>query len=226
MVMPLKNQPPIPRWASHIGLTPRRLCPLAASLLMVSTVLTQTLTRVILRYGEDVVLTNVLAFDVQVWDPYAPVQAVGTAPNQVAVGPSDPGYTVGGTAVSQGAFVDLNWANTTWSAAGSTDPFQTQGHLKSKLTATATTQATYDTWSFHYEHDGINQLNPNSPNTADQGTNGFDDDGNGIVDDAGERETSPPYPVPLRGIKVRIRCYEPDARQVHEVTVVESFVPE
>ncbi len=39
-------------------------------------------------------------------------------------------------------------------------------------------------------------------------------------------ETSPPYPVPLRGLRVRIRCYEPDARDVREVTVTESFVPE
>src|SRR5262249_51464392 len=90
--------------------------------------------------------------------------------------------------------------------------------------------ATYDTWSYHYEHDGLNQdaFNPikyahnskldsppgngstigdDDPNTSsdtnpaigssvvDQGTDGFDNDGNGIVDDPGERETSPPYPV-------------------------------
>jgi hypothetical protein len=117
--------------------------------------------------------------------------------------------------------------------------------------------ATFDTWSYHYEHDGLDQdrfdktkyrhndrldgqtsgktigndyPNPSSdtvPNTVvDQGTDGFDNNGDGVVDDPGERETSPPYPVPLRGIKVKIRCYEPDSRQFHEVDIVESFVPE
>jgi hypothetical protein len=45
------------------------------------------------RYGEDVVLTNVVAFDIQVWDPTAPVYIAPNANNpQVAVGPSDPGF--------------------------------------------------------------------------------------------------------------------------------------
>jgi hypothetical protein len=193
------------------------------------------------RYGEDVVLTNVLAFDVQVWDPKAPVQTVGTAPNQTAVVPGDPGYSGTGTPVSQGAYVDLNWANAGWPAAPPVaDAFATIGHPKSKLqtnasalinynqtwlhyplsdTANYKQPATYDTWSSHYEHDGINQANPGSPSTADPASDGFQDD-------ASNFETSPPYPVPLRGIRVKIRCYEPDARQVHEVTVVESFVPE
>jgi len=177
------------------------------------------------RYGEDVILTNVLAFDVQVWDPNAPV-VVNTTSN-VALTPGDPGYSGAGS--STGAFVDLNWqGSTSWASGGSTDPFKTQGHTKSQLNATATTEATYDTWSYHYEHDGLDQ---DGDGNIDQGTDGFDNDpmgqpGYGVVDDPGERETSPPYPVPLRGIKIKIRCYEPDARQVHEVDVVESFVPQ
>lgn len=43
--------------------------------------------------------------------------------------------------------------------------------------------------------------------------------------EAGEAETSPPYPYPLRGIEVRIRCYEPSSRQVRQVTVRQTFVP-
>jgi hypothetical protein len=59
----------------------------------------------------------------------------------------------------------------------------------------------------------------------DTGTNGFDDDNNGVVDDPGEMETSAPYPAPLRGIQVKIRVFEPDSRQVREVTVVQDFLP-
>jgi hypothetical protein len=77
----------------------------------------------------------------------------------------------------------------------------------------------------------------------DQGTNGLDDNSNGRVDetdpsvdlngdgdfadsdeDPGETETQPPYPYPLRGIEIRIRCYEPSSRQVRQVTVRHSFV--
>ena len=55
---------------------------------------------------------------------------------------------------------------------------------------------------------------------------GFDNDGISGVDDMGERETMPPYSVPLRGIQVRIRVYEPDSGSVREVTLRQNFVPE
>ena len=60
---------------------------------------------------------------------------------------------------------------------------------------------------------------------AGNATNGFDDDSNGIVDDVNEQITSPPYPAPLRGIQVKIRVFEPDSRQVREVTVEQDFLP-
>ena len=45
-----------------------------------------------------------------------------------------------------------------------------------------------------------------------------------MVDDEAEMETKPPYPYSLRGIQVKIRVFEPDSRQIREVTVVEEFV--
>jgi hypothetical protein len=97
----------------------------------------------------------------------------------------------------------------------------------------------YDTWSLHYEADGLDQ---DATLGIDQGTNGLDDDSDGSFDeppydangdgdfvdageDLGEAETLPPYPYPLRGIEVRIRCYEPSTRQVRQVTVRHTFVP-
>lgn len=59
-----------------------------------------------------------------------------------------------------------------------------------------------------------------------QAVNGLDDDGNGVVDDADEFLTSPPYPVPLRGIQVKIRVFEPDSRSVREVTIKQDFLPQ
>jgi hypothetical protein len=103
----------------------------------------------------------------------------------------------------------------------------------------------YDTWSFHCENDGIDQetvlenfysevLPPAEPkpqfaawqkSTLDQGTNGLDDDNEYGVDDPGERETAPPYDFPLRGVKVSLRIYEGDARQIRETSVTHSFAP-
>jgi hypothetical protein len=60
---------------------------------------------------------------------------------------------------------------------------------------------------------------------VDESLNGLDDDGNDLIDDAVEKETAPPYGFPLRGIEVRIRCYEPTSRQVRQITVRHTFVP-
>jgi hypothetical protein len=162
--------------------------------------------------GDDVVLTNVIAFDVRVFDPTA---VIGSNP--------------------PGAYVDLNRAKasapvTTTAAfplAGTT-AFQRKGVNCGSSGNAALTLPTYDTWSTHYEFDGINQGDSptlTSQPQADEGTNGRDDNDDGIVDDAGEQETSPPYPVALRGIEIRLRVYEPSSRQVRQVTVRHTFVP-
>ncbi|HTQ38967.1 MAG TPA: hypothetical protein VMJ32_08060 [Pirellulales bacterium] len=256
------------------------------------------------RFGQDVVLTNVISFDVQVWDPTAPVYLQGTSPSQVTVAPGDFGFTkipgqlkttpispvslyIYPTADAAGAFVDLNWAatnnlyssyitlatTTTANAVGpcgknvagvnngsipllaladcstqNMSPFYSTGYPKSQLVAASPsagpaaptdftknwlfddhltsnlpdyglygyTPATFDTWSTYYEHDGLDQ---DGNGVVDQAASGFQDFANNT-------ETSPPYPVALRGVKVTIRCYEPDSRQTHEISVVESFVPQ
>ena len=46
------------------------------------------------------------------------------------------------------------------------------------------------------------------------------------VDDVGERETMPPYDVPLRAMQVKLRIFELDTQQIREVTVGQHFVSE
>ncbi len=123
------------------------------------------------RATEDVMLTNVIGFDVKVWDSGA------------------------------GTYVDIG------------------GPAAVTMTGNG---LVYDTWSLHYEHNGIDE---DGVAGADQGTNDFDDNSDGVIDDIGERETMPFYPVPLRGIQVKIRVFEPDSRQIREVTVVQDFLP-
>ena len=185
------------------------------------------------RQGEDVILTNVIAFDVRVFDPGAPVLV---SSGNTALVPGDPGFTNSPSA--SGGYVDLGNGVGTNSllalASGTIFPrFSGPGQAKSKLVTSGT--CTYDTWSLHYEANGLDE---DGDGLVDQGTNGLDDDGDGTFDepaydangdgvfeDLGETETLPPYPVPLRGIEVRIRCYEPASRQVRQVTIRHTFVP-
>jgi len=141
------------------------------------------------RMADDVILTNVIGFDVKVWDP--------------------------GAANGMGKYVDLGGPDAVTFALN-------RQHPRALLRASAGQARIYDTWSDHYEHDGLDQ---DSDGVPDDGVNGFDDDGNGLIDDPLERETWPPYPIPLRGIQVKIRCFERDSRQIREVTVVQDFLP-
>ncbi len=146
------------------------------------------------RVWEDVILTNVIAFDVRVFDPEARVQTAGTT----TLYPGDPGYT-GGAGTTAGAYIDLGGGQG-GVLAGPVNP-------KSRLTL-----PTYDTWSTHYESNGVDD---DGDNQTDEGSDG--------IDNPATYETAPPYPVPLVGLEVRIRCYDPTARQIRQVTVRHTF---
>ncbi len=308
------------------------------------------------RY-DDVVMTNVLSFDIKVWDPGAPVFDVPVPASSVAaavatsistsIAPGDPGYNsilynafitqnpptftaASPTAsnVSFGAYVDLNYmqrvtnvdpynglyrwlptapVSTATTGNATTFPvmcakgnyevalrryesaqslpigslprphFSGPGDPRSgvyglwpgnpAMTYTYTTgllagatltaangeditinrpiAAVYDTWSTHYERDGLaNNIDPyygiglisgkainpfydgSSHFAIDPQTNGIDDDNINGIDDPGEAEAPPPYPYPLRGVQIKIRCFEPDTKQIREVTVTHKFVPD
>lgn len=185
------------------------------------------------RRGEDIVLTNVLSFDVRVFDPAVPVSVTPavpvsvTDPGRTALVPGDPGLvdaSLSKSLVAAGGYVDLGHGVTSNAVlTGVTPPFGGNGAAKSQLVGSATTRRTYCTWSTHYEANGRDDSQP-ANSLVDEGTDGLDNDGNSLVDEGGEQETSPPYPYSLRGVEVRIRCYEPTSRQVRQVTVRQSFV--
>lgn len=162
------------------------------------------------RLSDDVILTDILSFDVRVFDPSANVKETS---NGTALVPNDLGFVSGGPPAASGCYVDIG---------------NEQGGLFSSGTAilvagtNKTLTRTYCTWSTHYEANGIDD---DHDGVVDQGTDGLDNNGNSLVDEGTEQETSPPYTFPLRGIEVRIRCYEPSSRQVRQVTVRHTFVP-
>jgi type II secretory pathway component PulJ len=191
------------------------------------------------RYGEDVVLTNVLSFDIKLWDPGAEVKQDVSGSTNSALVPSDPGYrnppspkpatSTSFNPKQYGAYVDLNYSATTYPFGMNNDtdgavdttsrsffagPYYGSGQTSSLWAGRFTSGfATFDTWSLGYEY-------------GSKSVNGFDNDSSNGVNDAGERVTSPPYPVPLRGVQIKIRVYEPTSRQVREVTVTETFLPD
>ena len=180
------------------------------------------------RTGEDVLLTNVLAFDVRVFDPAAVIRSFPASSPIVALTPDDQRYGDASTPSPspKGAYVDLGSQIAATTLMGMAD-------ARSKLRPVLPTQPRiYDTWSTHYESNGIDEDYATWPSSGpDQGTNGQDDNtapsspGYGVVDDETEKETAPPYAVPLRGVEIRIRVYQPSSRQVRQITVRHTFVP-
>lgn len=219
------------------------------------------------RVGEDVILTNVIGFDVKAWDDNAPVLRDTTSGTPFTLLPGDPGYIVklrecvrndntgNVLIVGRGAYVDLDYlchiqdpslsgtvpSDTLVRKHLGSSTFGWRGNVSSRVAGTAQftssnpsptiLSAVYDTWSTHYECDGVNTdafdvagISTDGDSLTDEGTDGFDNNGDGVVDDADEQEAPPPYAVPLRGIQVRIRVFEPASRQIREVTVVQDFL--
>jgi type II secretory pathway component PulJ len=200
------------------------------------------------RVSEDVILTNVIGFDVKAWDPGAPIIANSSQTNGPVVMPGDPGYTAllldtaHCTVVGQGAYVDLNYLYPYRKAVGGVGNYQStfsgpgdpvSGLHGSDASGLHGADASFDPDSSHvkplcsvYETWCTRFENYNG--FVDKSYDGFDDGGTsiGIVDGVNKKVIFPPYPTPLRGIQVKIRVYEPDSRQVREVTVTQSFLNE
>jgi prepilin-type N-terminal cleavage/methylation domain-containing protein len=215
------------------------------------------------RRGQDVMMTEVLGFDVRVFDPGAPLYGRRDIPGEIdspltVLQPSDPGWRLAydddlGFAfnefefMGQGAYADMGYTygkppmkpvptNKSWTYPWFAQPrglSDVYGNLM------APGYSVYDTWSFNYENNGVNE---DADGDVDEGTDGFDDpdfrtnapfnahDPGDVVingaDDVGERETIPPYDKPLRGVQVLVRTYEVDSRAIRQVRVNQHFLPE
>jgi hypothetical protein len=155
------------------------------------------------REGEDVVLSNVISFDVRVFDPDIFVRSLGGT----ILYPGDPDYSTAANTTARGAFIDLGRQGGVTVLSGS---------AASK--AGAGLECTYDTWSTAYEANGVDE---DTDSIVDDATNGVDNSNpaDGLPDDPGETETAPPYSTPLTAIEVRIRCYDPVSQQVRQTTI-------
>lgn len=168
--------------------------------------------------GQDIALTNLMAFDLKMFSPNALVR--GSATSGLPLNPDAPGYG-GGTDIDTGTFVDLGYGLVAFDALNLTIPqFSTLPMVRFPIGAS--TDVPYCSYSPHYEADGLDQ---DGDGLIDEGTDGLDNDNLNGVDDDGERETSPPYPFSARGIQIRMRLVEPNTKQVRETVIVESLLP-
>jgi len=234
-IPPPPNMQGIDYWNSQsLPGTYAKLCKLATTPASADQVLAQDGVRV----ADDVVLTNVIGFDVKVWEP-AP-----NLPNNGMPGYVDLGYLGTGPFQLQQYVFPQNSSIARFQHLG---VYALAGNAQNpypySLVATpAFPQCVYDTGCFSNENEGIYHFDQNGNLKVDvaggRSTNGLDDPPvplagnanstalpNGVVDDIGERINSLPYPVPLRGIQVKVRCFEPDSRQIREITIEQDFLP-
>ena len=199
------------------------------------------------RAGEDIVLTNVLSFDVKVWNPYwVPLSGANAtsldywAPPQYVDLGQDTMFNLQGDKPS----VDYNW----WTSPPSmpwgnglnvndVGPTENRFGFCSKgryaITADGAQQVytgsgsgswtgpampcVYDTWTEQYEED---------PKLAKDGppAGGL---GNGLnpsrKTDYDQWECPPPYTMPLKGIEITIRCFDPRSRNIKQIRIVKDF---
>ncbi len=147
------------------------------------------------RRGQDVLMSDVLAFDVRVYDPGAPLYMETST--QTVLQPADPGWrvafdqdvptvndTIAGTTqfnfVGQGAYVDLGYGaggnipnNFFAPPVSGTIPWFIFPNVLSDVfgRALARGYTVYDTWSFHCENNGVDE---DDDGLIDEGTDGLD----------------------------------------------------
>ncbi|MEM7784846.1 MAG: prepilin-type N-terminal cleavage/methylation domain-containing protein [Planctomycetota bacterium] len=200
--------------------------------------------------GNDVMLTDIASFDFKVFSPNTFVAVQDDFGKAIIVEPSDAGFIFADPSNFQsiGAFVDLGHGGAGWFTGMPTLRSKLAVQYRFELTNGGTSgqggqgnggampiahfaglaDLAYDTWTPLYESDGINQDGDFVGGSAliDEATNGIDNSGPAAPDDYSELETTPPYPYPVRGVKISIRLFERSTKQVHQSTVIHSYVPE
>ena len=167
--------------------------------------------------GDDILISDIAGFDLRVFSPGTSIKVDAG----VVVDPTDIGYaSSAAVAFTANAFVDLGTSDGGWFAGA---PATLSGLENIAYHANYPgLDYTWDTWSPEYEYDGIAQ----GGGDPDPATNGIDDDNQNGVDDDGERETKPPYPHPIRGLKVTFRVVNKNSKQIRQSSIVHSFVPQ
>ena len=157
------------------------------------------------RIGEDVLMTNVLSFDVRLLDPTASERRLGVT----RLTPGDKDYWAASlNSGSSPIYVDLGYNSSNTTSTPANSDFSGYGMNNHRLQATKTTHRTWDTWSNSYTTNGIDDDLISDVNTTIS------------IDNSTEL---PPYSSQLQGIQITIRCYDPSSKKIRQTTVINSF---
>ena len=188
---------------------------------------------------QDLLLNDVTAFDVRVFDPSEVVGSL-TGGGGVPVGGRTPialpslngidtivanfatpqnysGETGFTTFNLGGAYVDLGKGTVSGTLGLAPTGFPAIG------TRLNFVDVYYDTGTPAYEH---NNIDDDGDASVDEGADSLDDDADGLIDELDEKEVPSPYSVALRGISVSVRMVEPITNQVSQMTIKKSLVAE
>lgn len=172
--------------------------------------------------GLDIALADVTGFDIKI---YSPNTDVGQTDGIVLLPADIPVQYTAATAVDQGAYVDLAYG-LIYGTGGTFDPtvaaFSTVPTAQSQIPPVGSTDVAYDSFTKFYEANGIDD---DGDGLVDEGMDGLDNDAANGVDDNFERETMPPYPFRLQGLKVSIRVIERVTQQIRQTSIHASFLP-
>ena len=149
------------------------------------------------RLADDVVLTNVIGFDVKAWDPAAGVY-----------NPTSGSYIVQGAYVDLGAYDKSKYLPIAGTFAAM---LKNSGLLDGSGNPTAL--PTYDTWSTSYEtiYGNYNSSDPTQPSGPGRSYNGFDNLGIGVVNSTAELTAAAPFPIRCAASRSRFASSSPTA---------------
>ncbi|MDO4588076.1 MAG: hypothetical protein Q4C95_12410 [Planctomycetia bacterium] len=159
--------------------------------------------------NQDVIMTNVLSFNVRVWDPnYTLFQDLGIQTqfdgNIVPQNIGNPNYLD-----TPGYYADLDLQNP--------PVFSTGNNYSPEIRPFA--PCIYDTWTEQYQKEFFNAvLNGNSFNVSSNYSIN-DIPLNGKINPEVLDVFPPPYNVPLKGLQIEIRAFEPRSRTIKNTTL-------
>ena len=191
--------------------------------------------------NQDILINDVLAFDIQIFDPTASV-TVQTAGGLVRslIEPTDCGNT---TFVSTFDYASEAAADTTNNFPAALGAYVDLGKTASgQFTSLGNNflefrDQVYDTGTPLYDR---NNVDDNNDDLIDEGGDKIDNDSDGLIDEgvvdtnldgafsaaeiaSSEKEVQPSFAAPIRGLSVKIRLMEPTTGQVSQTTVKKSF---
>ncbi|MGL4594851.1 MAG: PulJ/GspJ family protein [Thermoguttaceae bacterium] len=199
------------------------------------------------RVGEDIILTNVISFDVKVWNPEVSVTGVTAPPQFVDLGQKKL-IAFNSSGEIPGGWIPTGTGDIGFASEGRYSS-PTGGRIGEKVALSATyisdildgtsigsgtspiknMRNFYDTWTEHYEktpdnfRSGTNKMNANGHSGVVARTGVGLDPNNTNPDDHDCWECPPPYSLELTGIQITIRCFDPQSGNIRQVVVEKAF---